>query len=80
MLAWCQMNAPNYWQNNGILKVVLDFSQCQKYIDKGSWVSSTLVTQLRNYNLFYFESSTEFDLMSEERPELSGKWRILELF
>ena len=57
-------------------KVVLDFSQCQKYIDKGYWLSWTLVTQLRNYNLFYFGSFTEFDMMSEERPGLSRKSQI----
>ena len=35
-----------------------------------------LLTWLRNSNLFYFGSFTEIDVMSEERPELSRKWRI----
>ena len=57
-------------------KTVLDSSQCQKRIDEGSWVSFALVTWLRIYNLFYFGSFTEFDVMSEDRPKLSRKWRF----
>ena len=56
-------------------KIELEFSHCQKGIDKGSWVSLALVTRLRNYKLLYFGSFTVFDVMSE-RPELSTKWRI----
>ena len=57
-------------------KTVLDSSQCQKRIDEGSGVSFALVTWLRIYNLFYFGSFTEFDVMSEDRPKLSRKWRF----
>ena len=57
-------------------KVVLDFSQCQKSINIGSCVFWTLAMQLRNHDLFYLGSLTEFAMMSEERPELSRKWRI----
>ena len=44
-------------------------------IHKGSQISLVLVMRLRNYKLLYFGSFTEFDVMSEERPELSRKWR-----
>ena len=57
-----------------IWKVSLGFSQCQKWIDKGSWISWTLVTRLRHYKLL-FGSFTEFDVISEKRLELSRKWR-----
>ena len=52
-------------------KIILDSCKCQKYIEKGSGVSLVLVRRLRNYNPFYFGSFTEFDVMSDERPELS---------
>ena len=66
-------------------KIFLKSSQCKKRINKGSWVSWTLVTWMRHFNLFYLGSFyfgiffiffTEFDLMLEERPELLRKWRI----
>ena len=57
-------------------KTVLDSSQCQKRIDEGSWVSLALATWLRIYNIFYFGSFTEFDVISEDRPKLSRKWRF----
>ena len=56
-------------------KNLLNFSQCQKCIDKASRVSWTLVTWLGNYKLFYFESFTQIGVMSDERFELSIKWR-----
>ena len=56
-------------------RVVLEFSQYQKCTGKVSWVSCTLVTQLRNYKLLYFGIFTEIDVMSEERPKLSRKRR-----
>ena len=59
-----------------LLKIVLVSRQCWRCVDAGSWVSLALFTWLRNYKTFYFGSFTEFDEMSEERPELSRKWRI----
>ena len=58
----------NFW------KIILGSGQCQKCLDGGSWVSLALLKWHRNYYLFYFGSFTEFDVMSEERPELSTKW------
>ena len=52
------------------LKILLDFSQCQKCIHEGSWVSWTLVAYIRNYKIFYFGSFTHFGVMSHERPKL----------
>ena len=57
-------------------KVVLKFSQCQKYIDQVYWVYLALVSRFRNYKLLYFLCFTEIDAMSEEHPELTRKWRI----
>ena len=56
-------------------KTVLGSRRCQNCIDGGSWVSLALPTWLRNYKVFYFGSFTEFDVMLEECPELSRKWR-----
>ena len=52
-------------------KIVLDCRKYWKCVDGGSWVSLALLTWLRNYKVFYFGSFIEFDVMSEERPELS---------
>ena len=56
-------------------KILLNSSQCLKRINKGSWVSWTLITWLRHYELFYFESFTQVGVMSDERHELSTEWR-----
>ena len=60
----------NFW------KIVLGSRQCWKCVDGGSWVSLALLRWLKNYKSFYFESFTEFDVMSEECPKSSRKWRI----
>ena len=62
-------------------KTVLGSTQCQKCVDGGSWISLALLTRLRNYKFYYFGSFTEFDVMSEECPQLSRKltnfWKIV---
>ena len=50
----------DFWKN------LLNSIQCQKFIDKGSWVSWTLVKWLRNYKRFYFENFTQIGVMSDE--------------
>ena len=57
-------------------RFVLKFSQCWKCINKGSWVSWTLVTWVRNYKPSYFASFTNVGVMSNERLELMTKKRI----
>ena len=56
--------------------IILDSSQSWNCVEEVSWVSLLLPTWLRNYNLSYSGSFSEFDVMSEERPKLSRKWRI----
>ena len=60
----------------GFWKILLGFWQCWKWVDRIFWVSLTMLTWLRNYGVFYFGNFTEFDVMSEECPKLSRKWRI----
>ena len=55
------------WRN------VLGSRKCHRCVDGGSWVSLKLLTWLRNDKLSYFGSFTEFDVMSEERLELSKR-------
>ena len=50
-----------------------------KFIYKGSsWVFFffAVVMWVKNYDLFYFGSFIESDVMLEEHPKLSRKWRI----
>ena len=75
-LAWCRWTLRIINIMADLWEIVLRFIQCLKCIDKISWVFFALVTWFRNYNIIYFWSFTEIDLMSEERPELSRKWRI----
>ena len=56
-------------------KILLSFCKCLKCINQGCWVSWTMVTWLRHYKLFCFKIFTQVGVMSDERHELSTKWR-----
>ena len=61
-----------------ICKIVLGCGQCQKCVDVGSWVSLALLMWPAISEVFYFASFTFLDVISEECPKLSIKWKISE--
>ena len=65
------------WQTDVRSIKALNNSSC---VDEFSLVLLALLTWLRNYKRFYFESFTEFDVMPEERHELLRIWRVFGKF